>query len=139
MPPKPNQRQGRSDNGTTFIHVDLQHASGAAKASRRQLQTYTHCPSMRQTSGNGHGAFLYYNVPPSRNAQPPSTPSPPTPPTPLQSSLPPTPPPSPEKVPSPSALTLGHDFVFLHTLQMRLTDLWDAQNSEIWEQCIEFP
>jgi hypothetical protein len=132
-----NQRQGCSDNGTTFIHVDIQHASGAAKATRRRLQTYTHAPI--PTSGNGHGAFLYYNVPPSRNAQPPSTPSPPPPPTSPQSSLPPTPPPSPGKAPSPSALTLGHDFVFLHALHRRLTVIWDAQNREIWEQCIEFP
>lgn len=57
------------------------------------------------------------------------------------SSTPPTPPPSPLQISphSESALTMRQEFEFVRELQKRLEFIWDRENEEVWEDCIQFP
>jgi hypothetical protein len=58
------------------------------------------------------------------------------------SSTPPTPPPSPLQTLPPSesaAMTMRQEFEFMRELQKRLELIWDRENEEVWEDCIQFP
>ncbi|KAG1875629.1 hypothetical protein DFJ58DRAFT_721449 [Suillus subalutaceus] len=141
-------------------HHQLQHYSPSTHTSARGIFLHYIVPPLRTDSdarppSGPSPSFLpptTLPVPPSpvglsftHPIPPPSThitPPPSTNITPPPSNHPTPPPSSPLQIsfPSKSALTMGQDLEFVRELQKRLAlVLWDQENEEIWEDCIQFP